>query len=381
MKNKKVLVLGAGGRVGSYLVNYLLCHNIDLVAVDYVPQHSLLKKMNRIHIDAKIASPHSQSGIEVYGDRDVLDKTQLVALLSKETPDVVVNYSIPFTWDAAKALPNYAKISEAGLGAFALIQALAPSNIASAIFESGIKTKFVVGNLPDITIPIIYGLSKSQGMVLPLCGAGNVGLIEAAIRKQVVQENNVTNSQVDISLVAHHIHWVAPREPGYLNDAPFLLKVEIDGIDVTKQLGDCRTLMNKAIVDQYEEGAGFSSTTGLLAGRMIRALLDESEQRYSLHLPAPNGLPGGYPCAIQRGNIQLQLPPEWSRQNAMSIMLHAQQRDGIDRIGDDGTIYFNQRSIDILLRELNMKIPKEVSPQDFEKTAKQQIEAAQNALR
>lgn len=380
MENKKVLIFGAGGRVGTYLTNYLLSHNTDIVAVDYLPQSFLSKKMRRIHLDARIASPQSQAHLSNYGDTDVLNKALLVELLTKEKPNIIVNYAIPFTWDATKALPNYAKISQAGLGAFSPIQVLAPSTIASAIYSSGIEATLVVGNLPDITVPIIHGLAKHHGMALPVCGAGNVGLIEMAIKRQVAQEHDVNDRQVRVSLVAHHIHWVAPREPGYSNDAPFLLKIEIDGVDVTEECGDSRVLVNRAIVEQYEDGAGFSSTTGLLAGRLIKALLDESGQQYHLHLPAPNGLPGGYPCLVQNGKIQVQMPSEWSLQHAVDIMQKAQQSDGIDSIGDDGTIHFNQDSIDILQRELNMTLPKTVTPVELNKVAQQQISVAKSAI-
>jgi hypothetical protein len=84
-------------------------------------------------------------------------------------------------------------------------------------------------------------------------------------------------------LIAHHIHWVAPREPGYPNHAPFLLKVLCDGEDITENLGDLRALMNRSIVQCYESGAGFSSTTSLLAAQLVLALLDDSVTQHTMH--------------------------------------------------------------------------------------------------
>ncbi|MGK0500709.1 MAG: hypothetical protein ACJAYG_002362, partial [Oceanicoccus sp.] len=142
----------------------------------------------------------------------------------KEKPDVLVNYAIPLTWDATKLLPNYSRISSAGLGAFAAVQVLAPKIIAQAISVSEIDTKFVVGNLPNITIPVIYGLQKNKILALPIVGAGNVGLIEAGLKHTIAREHRLIIKDLSLSLVAHHVHWVAPREPGYRNDAPFLFR-------------------------------------------------------------------------------------------------------------------------------------------------------------
>ena len=69
--------------------------------------------------------------------------------------------------------------------------------------------------------------------------------------------------------------------------------------------------MNRAIVGCYEPGAGFSSTTGLLAARLVLALLDTSGEQ-AMHVPAPNGLPGGYPVIVGGGGVAPALPVDWS---------------------------------------------------------------------
>lgn len=373
-RDKKALIFGAAGRVGLGLTATLLRNQIDVVAVDSVDEVLLSQRLARTLIDNRIASGSSHARVSAYGNFDVLDEGLVTELLAREKPDVVVNYAIPFTWDAAKQLDNYERISRAGLGAFSAVQALAPRVVACAIAKSGISALFIVGNLPDITIPVIYGTKNSRELALPVCGAGNVGLIEAGIRHQLSLERNLSPDDLEISLVAHHVHWVAPREPGYSNSAPFMLKIRCGEKDITDELGDLRALMNRSIANSYEPGAGFSSTTSELAAQSILALL--GDRPCLLHVPAPNGLPGGYPAILQRGSVQLNLPIEWQKMETIETMLQAHKYDGIERIAPDGTIHFHPESVDILQKEMGFSLPLVVPPSDLESVAREQIAAA-----
>ena len=376
----KVVIFGGAGRVGFGLAGALMQRGLSVVVVDCIPQQRLAEMVARLAIDTRLSSEVTESRVAVYGDVDVLDEPRVTELLVKEQPQIVVNYAIPFTWDASKQLANYRNISAAGLGAFAAVQVLAPKLIGRAIAASGIDAQYIVGNLPDITVPILTGLSQNQPLVPPLGGAGNVGLIEAAIRNLVARQQQLPIKNLSVALVAHHVHWVAPREPGYRNDAPFLLKVWHRGEDVSENLGDARELMNRAIVQCYESGAGFSSTTSLLAAQFVSALLDQAATPTSLHIPAPNGLPGGYPVIVKGGQVSLNLPPEWQRTFAIECMQQAHRRDGIDKIGSDGTIHFVPESVAILKKELGIVLPEVLMPSELEAVATEQIRLARRAI-
>jgi hypothetical protein len=379
-KKKKVLIFGGGGRVGLNLIAELLRYNFDIIVVDFLDKSILSKRVLRVLSDATLTVEEMTSTVQIYSNFDILEKSSVLAILIKEAPDLVMNYAIPLTWDATKKLKNYNEISKAGLGIFAAVQALAPKIISEAIYKSGIKTKYLVGNLPDITIPILYGIANQNSLKLPLAGAGNVGLIQIAIRNHVANLKKISINDVIVFLVAHHIHWVAPREPGYKNDAPFLLQVIVNNKDITQELGEPRKLMNEAIINCYEPGAEFSVTTAMLAARTIIALLNNSDIQYPLHLPSPNGLVGGYPVLIKKGTIHLNLPKEWNMDQAIALMHQAQQRDGIDKIASDGTIHFKQESVDILHEELGFSLPIIVPVDDLESVAIAQIKAVKGLL-
>lgn len=226
-----VLLFGGGGRVGLHIAGELLRRGHHVALVDILPHSLLQQRAARTYNDARLAAIWGVGSISLYADVNVLDRAIVESILATEQPELVINYAIPITWDATKRLPNYARVSRAGLGAFTPVQVCAPRVIGEAMANTGVSAHYMVCNLPDITVPVLCGYADNAPQARPLCGAGNVGLIETAVHTQVANETGTDASAITVSLVAHHIHWVAPREPGYLNDAPFLLKVTANSSD------------------------------------------------------------------------------------------------------------------------------------------------------
>lgn len=378
---KKVMIFGGAGRVGSQIAMELFRQGCEVALVDILAQARLQQTAGRLQLDGRMAPDSKARGrISAIGGVDALDLARVQEVLDRVQPDLVVNYAIPFTWDVTKRLPNYDRISRAGLGAFTPLQVLTPMVVGRAIAQAGLGARFMVGNLPDLTVPILTRGAPADRLRHPVCGAGNVGLIQAAIASQVCRDREADLAELEVSLVAHHIHWVAPREPGYANDAPFMLQVRAGGVDITPDLGDPRELMNRAIRNHYEDGAAFSSTTGILAARAALALLDESGEFRRLHVPAPRGLPGGYPVRVNNKGIRLDLPEEWSLTEAIAVMESAQQRDGVQRIGEDGSVYFADYAKDILKEELGLELPGHMAFEDIEAVAREQMRVLQQRL-
>jgi len=374
MKPKRTMLLGAGGRVGRQIASEFMRRGLDIVAVDIMDAGLLQQVMARLHNDACLAVGATRSRVAVYGGVNALDEAVVGALLDKERPSLVINYAIPITWDASKRLPNYDRISAAGLGAFTPIQVLTPLAVARAMVAAGIECPYMVGNLPDITIPVITAMARDGSVRRPSVGAGNVGLNQVAMRRQAALELGVSFDAVEVNLVSHHVHWVAPREPGYSQNAPFMAQVMVDGEDVSGSLSSLRELMNRGVKNHYEAGAAFSSTTGILATRVAQALLDESEHEHRLHAPAPNGLPGGYPLRIQNGRVEVALPDHWALQEAVAAMEQCQALDGVESISGDGAVQFTDAAREILRHETGFELPSVMQPGEVEAVAQAQID-------
>ncbi len=378
MPRKRIVIIGAAGRVGSHIAFELLRGEYHLALVDQLPQSFMEQRAGRLLNDARLSSPRTPGTVSVYGDVNALDAVAVADILISESPDLVINYAIPITWDAAKRLPNYDRISAAGLGAFTPIQVATPLKVAEAIAHADVGCRYMVGNLPDITIPVINNCASNRRLQSALCGAGNVGLNQVAMRQQAAMD--LESDEVEVSLVSHHLHWVAPREPGYSNEGPFLAQVRANGEDVSERFPDLRKLMNTAVQRFYEPGAEFSSTTGILASRVAMALLDETEATHALHVPAPNGLAGGYPVEIRQGNIEVCLPSEWRLEDAIQAMTDCHKLDGVDRVAPDGSVHFTDKARQILKEETGFILPQIMAPTDIEDLAKAQIAAMEDCF-
>ena len=379
-KDQRVLIVGGGGRVGLQIGSELLRQSVSVAIVDVLPDELLWQRAGRTLNDARIAVGDNVGELHVSGGLDVLNVDALAEIITREQPDLVINYAIPITWDATKTLPNYHRVSAAGLGAFTPIQVLAPLCVARAMREAGLSAPLMVGNLPDITIPVLTGIAATEGLPKPVCGAGNVALNQIAFHRQIAVDLNVGMAAVELRLCSHHVHWVAPREPGYSNEAPFLADVVVNGAVHDAESEALREQMNRGVQAYYEPGAAFSSTTGILASRVAMALLDRSGVAHHLHTPAPNGLAGGYPVKIYNGEISLDLPERWDLGDAIRRMQKCHTYDGVETIKDDGSVVFTESARKVLAAELGFILPTEMSPSDIETVASAQIEVVGRAL-
>jgi hypothetical protein len=57
-------------------------------------------------------------------------------------------------------------------------------------------------------------------------------------------------------------------------------------------------------------------------------------------VPAPDGLPGGYPVRIADGTLTLDLPPDVTPESAIEFNERMGRGDGVERVDEDGTVHF-----------------------------------------
>ena len=67
-----------------------------------------------------------------------------------------------------------------------------------------------------------------------------------------------------------------------------------------------------------------------------------------MHAPAPSGLPGGYPVRVDRNGGEVILPKGLTIEEAIRINEEGQRYDGIDRIDQDGTVHYAEKSVAIM---------------------------------
>jgi hypothetical protein len=82
----------------------------------------------------------------------------------------------------------------------------------------------------------------------------------------------------------------------------------------------------------------FNRVTASSALVALHAVTGETER--SIHLPGIGALVGGYPVRVGKSGIKIDLPDEWSLEEAIAVNEASLKWDGIDEVTDDGTIVF-----------------------------------------
>lgn len=361
---KTVVVTGAGVETGSALSSALLSDRIHLVLLDSMPEGHLSGLIGRLMIDRQLQQLPMYAKVTIKGDTDFHNLEEMAEFFHEIKPDVVVNYATTKNWDDTMLNSQFPGIRRAGLGGFVAIQALTPMLIGQALYRAGVKPHFVVENSPDMTIPLLHASSQWKPLVKPVCGAGSVGLIEFALLTELKANPEYRHSPLNIDLVAHHIHWEAARVQEIRQNVPFLLRIKFDEQNITRSVGSTRAFMNRAIANSYEPGSGFASTSGLLARRVVKALLNDNIIT-RMHVSSPNGLGVGMPCLVSSQGVEVDLPKEWQAGAVQDIMVAAQKSDGVERLLKGGGVKFTSLVRKAIKEKTGFSLPEQISPIDF----------------
>ncbi|MEU2561477.1 hypothetical protein ABZ626_19395 [Streptomyces longispororuber] len=230
-------------------------------------------------------------------------------------------------------------LRRAGFGATLPLQAALVRESVLACADASPGTQVVNACFPDLVNPALHGAD------LPvLCGLGNVATLATGVRARLGVRDDSR-----LALLAHHAHLSAPEDPrdeatGWLDGTP------LTGLrDV---LGEVRAMPR----DFLNELGAHSAVPAL------HALTDPSAS-YAGHLPAPHGLPGGYPVRIDGAALTLRLPPGLSPAEAVAFHREREHLDGIG-LGEDGLLRFTPGT-HAVLRAHGADLPEAFAPADL----------------
>lgn len=361
-KMEKVLMVGVGN-VGGHILEFL--------ARDPRPLELIVGDIDEVRASCKVnnavigAAHHGLHPHFEFRKADLNDVEQTARLIKELNPSVVINCSVLQTWNRIRRLPPeiYSKLSSATLGAWLPVQFTLAYKLALAIQQSGVKTHYINTSLSCLTNPVLGKVGLA-----PTIGIGNVDLVAPAVQTLVANELKVPRSNVTVYLVAHHVHWVYPREAGYQKDAPYYLKVMLGDKDITKKFDKDRLMYEG--VKLYPPEADFTTVSASSAIKNLMALL--YDEGIITHSPGPNGLPGGYPVRLSAKGSEVVLPEGLTLEEAIRINEEAQRYDGVERIEDDGTVIFTDYAVRIMKEMLGFDCPR-FKPDESEERAREQI--------
>lgn len=333
----KVMIVGTG-EIGGHILEFLVRDSRcpELIVCD-LNEEVGQKKVNNALIGAAVSRQYPTVNFKKVNLTDIEETAQLI---EKEKPDVIINCAVLQTWHVIRQLPpkEYAKLSEASLGAWLPCQLALAYNLMKAIEKSGVDAKVINTALSDLTNPVLAKVGLA-----PTIGIGNVELIEPAVRINVARKLQIPVDIVKIYLVAHHQWWVYPREKGYKR-GPYFIKILVNDKDVTDDFDTYQLLWDS--IKLYLPNTEFTTVSASSTIKNLFALLSPSG--IFTHSPTPKGLPGGYPIILSNKGAELALPEGITKEEAIKINTDSAKIDGIDHVKEDGTVVYSEYTHKIL---------------------------------
>ncbi|MEM1301487.1 MAG: hypothetical protein AAGH17_02795, partial [Pseudomonadota bacterium] len=170
------------------------------------------------------------------------------------------------------------------------------------------------------------------------CGIGNVQEPIAKIQLHVARAVGCRPNEVDVRLVAQHAFEYYVLNATRFDDLPpYLLKVTVDGRDVTDV---AETILRDPFPFPYD--LHFNRVTASAGIEALRALASDTPVK--THLPGVGRELGGYPVTASANGIEIELPPEWTLDQARAVNQRSLSWDGIEDVTADGTIVFSDNT-------------------------------------
>jgi hypothetical protein len=259
---------------------------------------------------------------------DAARPDDVAELLARTGPDLVVQCAaLRSPWELTGRDDAAARaVAAAGLGLRLPYQLPVILSVMRAAKEAGYPGPVANLSFPDVTGPILRRLRLA-----PALGLGNAGMILRRVRAAL----RAAEPDADVPLVrvlGHHSQVAGVMQADEPADPRERCRVYLgeDG-----QRADALAYRAPAV----PPGLRFNAVTAAASIGVLEALLPGSAPlRWSV--PAPGGLPGGYPVRITAGAVALDLPPGLTERDAIAFNQAMARGDGIDRIDDDGTVHF-----------------------------------------
>jgi hypothetical protein len=242
---------------------------------------------------------------------DLTDRAELAAELEESAPDLLVqcaSYQSP--WERVGAPSAWTELLRtAGFGITLPLQATPLLDVVETVHKVAPDCQVINACFPDAVNPVL----AASGYPI-LCGVGNISTISAAAAVSLGRPE-----QHEIHLLAHHLHLHAP------SDAADEARIWFGGIE-RDDVGELLTGMRA--IDRAE----LNRIGGHAAAELLDALVTGAA--VDTHVPAPLGLPGGYPVRVRDGRVELRLPEGVDAVTAVAWNQRMTALDGVHVDGD-----------------------------------------------
>lgn len=360
----KVMIIGLGS-VGTYLLDYLISRNDEAIEVIVVGRsyEKMEKNVNIVRV-ASLIRGLNKTNIKIEANVDLTEIISIRDVIKRHNPDFIVNSS--------RAYPGlkYGSISWTNIRAYGIWTPLAvrfTKNVMEACDQADTNAVVVNTSYSDAVIAWL----KSAGKSYPDFGSGNINHLIPRIKFAVAESLGVEDFwNVDIMFAAGHFHDVCISKEGQTEGVELPLKIwykgEVKEFDHNEIFEHCKIAMP---VDQQRNMMNASSNYQIIDAIITTIRTGKSQRMF---IPGAFGNIGGYPVLAGYKNNKLNA---WIDESVFSFkeMNQADRAsmalDGIEDVIDGTLIY-----TDFLLKKVkmvfNVELPKKVSFDDIDKTAK-----------
>jgi hypothetical protein len=255
------------------------------------------------------------------------DVDALRRLFTTFEPDLIVQCATLISPFELKRIGSPASLAILN-GGFAL-QAAAQLPIIRSVMQAhssaGLTCPVINCSYPDVTNPIL----AAEGLA-PSSGIGNVGIMALRFQRLLPEARDGR-----LQVIGHHAQ-LGPSLAGEPAASPTPVPLAyLDG----QKLPDQKLLLKPGL----HSGPTLNHLAAATALPIIRGFLDR-DSITETHAPGILGLPGGYPVRFTGGAVHLALPKSLSLQEASDFNRRSAAGDGIDRIGEDGTLFYTKEA-------------------------------------
>jgi hypothetical protein len=234
--------------------------------------------------------------------------------------------------------------------------------------KSGLSAPWVGASEPDLVNAILHLTG-----IGPTTGSGGIATCVPRLRMIAAQQAKAPVQEIGVRLVAGAaladcLLGQAGAGEGHAKEwPPFLLKVTWHGQDITLAVKNKLKAKVPPLAEADHTRIAASATLDVLA-----ALGDD--RPHDLHVPAPNGLVGGYPAKLNRRGAEVDLPAAWELDQAIGINATALAYDGIAALDKDGAVSHTDRAVAAFQALLGERVER-LRPQNAQSLAEKLVAA------
>ena len=367
-EGNKVMIAGLGS-VGCLVMEMLsrdptLSEWVKIIGAD------VAKEMGQRKVNLTIATA---AKLGLYPDiefinMNLLDVDSTAETLKKHDPDLIFQVATLQSWWVREYLPENErkKLAEAEIGPWLPMHLTLPYNLMLAVKKAGINPYVVNASVPDVVCPTLARIG-----IAPTVGIGNLGEVTPLIKMVVSKRLGVPVRDVALFIVGAHYVCYHIESEGNTAGAPYYLRIFVNGKDVTQKIDPDQKLKREGwddIPQIPEDPIMLNTLTAATVVKVIRAILQDTKE--IVNTPGPNGLPGAYPVRLGRELVEVVLPDDITLEEAIKINEEGNRFDGIEKIEDDGTIVFTDKSYEVMRRVLGHDV-KRFNVRDSQRVARE----------